>query len=99
MNVPIVGMNSPSALTNKSYSNPEAILTSPNVASNVVRQGKHSGTETAATAIVTMVIADTAIAHLARCSLRYAPIVVRKPKYHSSHAGKDLYTAVIASAK
>ena len=69
---------------------------SPNVAPNVVRQGKHSGTETVATA---MVIADTAIVPLERCILRYAPSVVRKLGYHSSHAGTGLYTVVIASAK
>ena len=89
-------MNSPSALTNKSYSNPEAILTSPNVAPNAVRQGKHSGTETVA---IAMALVDTAIVHLARCSLQYAPIVASKPRYHSSHAKTDLYIAVIASVK
>jgi hypothetical protein len=86
-------MNSPSVLTNKSYSNPEAIQTSPNVAQNAVRLGKHSGMETA------MVTTDTAIAPLVKCSLRYAPIVVRKPKYLSSHAKTDQYTVVIASVK
>jgi hypothetical protein len=89
-------MNSPSALTNKSYSNLEATPTSLNVVPNAVRQGKHSGTETVA---IAMAVADTAIVPLARCFLQYAPIVVRKPRYHSSHAKTDLYIAVIASVK
>jgi hypothetical protein len=89
-------MNSPSVLKNKSYSNPEAILTSPNVAPNAVRPEKHSGTATLATA---MAVADTAIVPLARCSLQYAPIVARKQKCHSSHAKTDQYIAAIASAK
>jgi hypothetical protein len=89
-------MNSPSVLRNRNFSSREATPTSPNVVPNAVRQGKHSGTETVATA---MVIADTAIVPLARCSLQYVPIVARKPKYPSSHAKTDLYIAVIASVK
>jgi threonine/homoserine/homoserine lactone efflux protein len=89
-------MNSPSVLTNKSFSNPEAILMSLNVAPNAVRQGKHSGMETVATV---MVMADTAIVPLAKCFLQYAPIVARKLKYRSSHAEIDQCIAVIATVK
>jgi hypothetical protein len=89
-------VNSTSALTNKSYSNPEATLTSPNVALNAVRQENHSGTKAMAAA---MVIADTAQVPLARCSLQHVPIVARKLKYRLSHAKTDLYIAVIATAK
>jgi hypothetical protein len=46
-----------------------------------------------------MAIADTAIVPLVRCSLQYAPIVARKPKYHSSHEKRDLYIAVTVSVK
>jgi uncharacterized membrane protein len=84
-----VGMNSSSVLTNKSFSNPEAILMSLNVAPNAVRQGKHSGMETVATAIVP----------LAKCFLQYAPVVARKLKYRSSHAEIDQCIAVIATVK
>jgi len=93
-----VVVNSLSALTSKSYSHPEAILTSLNVVPNVVRQGKHSGTVTVAIAMA-IAIADTAIVPLAKCSLQYAPIVARKLKYHSSHDKTGLYIAAIVSAK
>ena len=95
-NVPTVEMNSPSALRNKSYSSREATPTSPNVAPDAVRQGKHSGTEIMATA---MVIADTAIVPLAKCSRQYAPIVARKLKYRLSLAKVDQCTAEIATTK
>jgi hypothetical protein len=88
-NVPIVEVNSLSALRIRSFSNPRVILMSPNAVPNAVRQGKHSGTETMATAIDPH----------AKCSLQYAPIVARKLKYRSSHAKTDRYIAVIASVK
>ena len=89
-------MNSPLVLRNKSYSNPEAILTSPNVVPTAVRQGKHNDTETVATAMVTV---DTAIVPPAKCFRQYAPIAARKLKCHSSHAEIGQCTAVTASAK
>ena len=69
---------------------------SPNAAPNAVRQGKHSGTETVATA---MVMADTAIVPLAKCSLQYAPIVARKLRYPLNLVAIDQCTAAIAIVK
>jgi len=89
-------MNSPLALRNKSYSSREVTPTSPNVAPNVVRQGKHSGTEIMT---IAMVIVDTAIVLLAKCSRQYAPIVARKLKYRLSLAKVDRCTAEIATIK
>jgi len=91
-----VEVNSLSALRNKSFSNPEATLTNPNVAPNAVRQGKHSDMETVATA---MGMADTAIVPLAKCSLQYAQSVAKKPKYRSSPVKVDQCIAVIATVK
>ena len=87
-NVPIVDVNSPSALRTRSFSNPKAILTSPNVAPNAVRQGNHSGTKAVA----------TAIDHV-RCSLRFVLSVASKLKYRSSHAKTDQCIAAIATVK
>jgi hypothetical protein len=84
-----VELNSPSALRSRSFSNPRVIQMSPNVVPNVVRQGKHSGMEMAATAIDPH----------DKCSLQYVPIVARKLKYRSSRTKIDRYIAVIASVK
>ena len=85
-------MSSLSALTSKSYSNPEATPTSQNVAPNAVRQEKQTVMETVATA-------DTATVSPARCSLRYAPSVARKLKYRLNLAKVDQCIAVIATEK
>ncbi len=77
------------ALRIKSFTNPRVILMSQNAVPNVVRQIKHSGTETVATAPVPRV----------KCSLPYAPIVANKLKYRSSHAKTDQCIAVIAIVK
>ena len=97
-NVPIVGTSSLSALTNKSYSNPEAILTSPSVAPNAVTQGSQAVTETVVTAMV-MVIVDTVIAPLAKCSPLFVQTVVRKLKYRLSLVKVDQCIAEIATTK
>jgi hypothetical protein len=95
-NVPIVGTSSLSALTNKSYSNPEAILTSPSVAPNAVKQGSQAVTETVVTA---MVIVDTVITPLAKCSPLFVQTVARKLKYHLSLVKVDQCIAEIATTK
>jgi len=69
---------------------------SPNVAPNAVRHGSQSATETVA---IAMVMADTAIGPLARCSLQYAPIVAMKLKYRSNHVKADQCIAVIVTVK
>jgi hypothetical protein len=89
-------MNSPSALKSKSYSNPEATLTSPSVAWIAVRQGKHSDTEMVATV---MDIADMAIIPLAKCSRSFVQTVARKLKFLLSLAKVDQCTAEIATTK
>jgi hypothetical protein len=86
-------------LTNKSYSNPEAIPTSPSVAPNAVKQGNQAVTETVATVMVTMVIVDTVIAPPARCSPWFVQTVARKQKYRLSLVKADQYTAEIATTK
>jgi len=87
--VPIVALLSLTALRIKSFTNPRVILMSPNAVPNAVRQEKHSGTGTVATALVLH----------AKCSLPYAPIVAKKLKYRSSHVKTDRYIAVIATVK
>ena len=95
-NVPTVGPLSPLAMRNRNNSSREAILTSPSVASNAVRQGKHASTETVATA---MVMIATATGRAAKCSLQYALSVARKLKYRSSPVRADQCIAVIATVK
>jgi len=89
-------MSSLSALTSKSYFNPEAILTSPSVVPNAVTQGNQAVMETVVTA---MVIADTVIAHLARCSPLFVQTVARKQKYRLSLVKADQCTAETATTK
>jgi hypothetical protein len=98
-NVPIAEMSSLSALTNKSYSNPEAIPTSPSVAQNAATQGRQAVTETVATAMVIMVVADTVIAPLARCSPLFVQNVARKLKCRLSLVKADLCIAEIATTR
>jgi hypothetical protein len=66
------------------------------VAPNAVRQGKHSGTEMVATA---MVLADTAIVPLAKCFLQFVLSVARRLRYRLSLVKVDQYTAEIATTK
>ncbi|MDD5038252.1 MAG: hypothetical protein PHN78_02930 [Dehalococcoidales bacterium] len=66
------------------------------VVPSAVRQGRHSRMVTVA---IAMAVISTAIVPLARCSLRYARIVVRKLRYLSSHVKADLYIAVTATVK
>jgi hypothetical protein len=89
-------MSSLSALTNKSYSNPEAILTSPSVAPNAVTQGSQAVTETVVTA---MVIVAMVIAPLAKCSPLFVQTVARKLKYRLSLVKVDQCIAEIATTK
>ena len=89
-------MSSLSALTSKSYSNPEAIPTSPSVAANAAMQGRQAVTETVATA---MVIVDTVIAPLARCSPWFVQTVARKLKYRLSLVKVDQCIVEIATTK
>jgi hypothetical protein len=91
-----VGTSSLSALTNKSYSNPEAILTSPSVVPNAVTQGSQAVTETVVTA---MVIVDTVITPLAKCSPLFVQTVARKLKYRLSLVKVDQCIAEIATTK
>jgi len=91
-----VGVNSPSALRIKSFTNPKVILMSPNVAPNAVRQEKQSATETVATA---MEMAAMAIHPDVNYSPQCALIVVKKLKYRSSPARVDQFIAVIATVK
>ena len=91
-------MSSLSALTNKRHSNPEAILTIPSVAPNAVTQGRQTVTETVSTAMV-IVIVDTVIAPLAKCSPLFVLTVARKLRYRLSLVKVDQCTAEIATAK
>jgi len=91
-----VEVNSPSALRNKSYSNPEATLTSPNVAPNAVRQEKQNVMGIVATV---MEMVATATEPNGKCSPRFVPSAIRKLKYRSSHVKVDPCIAVIATAK
>jgi len=91
-----VKVNSSSALRNKSFSNPEAILTSPNVAPNAVRQEKQNVMEMVVTA---MEMVATATEPNAKCSPRFVPSAVRKLKYRSSLVKADQCIAVIATVK
>jgi len=84
-----VDESSPSALRSRSFSSPRVILTSPNAVPNAVRHGRQSVQE--AVAIV--------IDPHARCSQRYAPVVVRKLKYRSNHEKADQCIVVIATVK
>jgi hypothetical protein len=95
-NVPIAGRNSPSALRNRNSSSREAILTSPSVAPNAVTQGNQTVTETVATA---MVIVDTVIAPLAKCSPLFVQNVARKLKYRLSLVKVGQCIAEIATTK
>jgi hypothetical protein len=95
-NVPIAGRNSPSALRSRNNSNPGAIPMSPSVAPNAVTQGSQTVTETVATA---MVIVDTVIAPLAKCSPWFVPTVARKLKYRLSLVKVDQCIAEIATTK
>jgi len=85
--VPTVGLLSPLALRNKSSFKLKAILTSPSVVRHAARQGNQSVTETVATAKGRPG---------AKCSPRYVPSVVKKPKYRSSRARVD--RCIVASA-
>jgi len=82
-----VGLPSLSALRNKSFSNPEAILTSQSAVPHAARQGRQSDTETAATG------PD------ARCFLRHVPSAARIPKYPLNLAVISRFTVAIATVK
>ena len=86
-NVPIVGLPSLSALGNKNSSPLKAILTSLSAVPSAAKPGSQSVTE-----IVAMATGPGG-----KCSLQYAPSVVRKPKYHSSRAEIDQYIVAIAT--
>ena len=66
------------------------------VVPNAARHGRQSATETVATA---MEMVATVTEPLAKCSLRYAPIVARKLKYRLNHAKADQCIAVIVTVK
>ena len=76
-----------SALRNKNFSSPRAMLMSPSAVPNAARQGNQNVTEAVTTA------PDV------RCSPRYAPSVARTPKYPSNHAVTGLFTVAIAIVK
>jgi len=88
-----VGLPSLSALRNKSFSNPKAILMSQNAAPRAARQGSLSGVVAAITAV------PVATGPGARCFLRNVPIVAKIPKYLLNHVVISRFTVVIATEK
>ncbi|KPK21054.1 MAG: hypothetical protein AMJ70_07180 [Dehalococcoidia bacterium SG8_51_3] len=69
---------------------------SPSVAPNAATQGRQAVTEMVATA---MVIVDTVIAPLARCSPLFVQTVERKLRYRLSLVKVDQCTAETATTK
>lgn len=82
-----MGLPSLSALRNKSFSNPEAILMSPSAVPRAARQGSQSVTEAAATGP-----AD-------RCFPQNVPSAARTPKYPLNLAGISRFTVAIATVQ
>ena len=78
-----------SALRSKSFSNPGAILMSPNAAPHAARQERQSDLE----------MATTATGPSGKCFPQYAPSAAKRPKYHSSPVKVDQYTVAIATVK
>ena len=85
-----MGLPSFSALRNKGFSNPGAILMSQSAVPNAVRQGKHGRTVTA----TEMVAITPGLA--VKCSLRYAPSVEKTPRYHSNPVKVGRFIVAIA---
>lgn len=95
-NVLIVDESSLIALKIKSITNLKVILMNPGAVPTVVSQEKQNVTDAAA---IDRAIVASVIVPSVKCTLRFVPSAVRKPKYRFNPAKTDQFIVAIATAK